>query len=145
MDVDRIDPHHLRRFVEAQAAVYTQARDELAAGRKRSHWMWFVFPQLAGLGRSDTARHYALSSLDDDIRDHIERETRDNVERGMTPEEARRQAILKFGNVTLVKEDTRAIWGWQRVEQLAQDAWYALRILRRRSAYALLAAKVRAG
>ena len=79
-----------------------------------------------------------LDALDDDIRDHIERETRDNLDRGMTPEEARRQAILKFGNVALVTEDTRAIWGWQRVEQLAQDSWYAIRILRRRPVYALL-------
>ena len=79
-----------------------------------------------------------LNSLDDDIRDHIERETRDNLDRGMAPEEARRQAILKFGNVALVKEATRAIWGWQRLEQLAQDCWYAIRILRRRPVYALL-------
>ena len=80
----------------------------------------------------------ALESLGDDIRDHIERETRDNLDRGMAPEEARRQALLKFGNVSLVKEDTRAIWRWQRVEQLVQDAWYAVRILRRRPVYALL-------
>jgi predicted permease len=80
----------------------------------------------------------ALDTLEDDIRDHIERETRDNLDRGMTPEEARRQAILKFGNVALVTEDTRAIWGWQRLEQLAQDSWYAIRILRRRPLYALL-------
>ena len=56
-----------------------------------------------------------LESLEDDIRDHIERETADNLDRGLAPEEARRQAILKFGNVALVKEDTRAIWdgsGW---------------------------------
>ena len=48
-------------------------------------------------------RRRALDTLDDDIRDHIERETRDNVDRGMAPEEARRRAILKFGNVALVK------------------------------------------
>ena len=83
-------------------------------------------------------RRRVLESLDDDIRDHIERETRDNLDRGMAPEEARRQALLKFGNVALVKEDTRAIWGWQRLEQLAQDCWYAIRILRRRPVYALL-------
>jgi putative ABC transport system permease protein len=80
----------------------------------------------------------ALESLEDDIRDHIERETRDNLDRGMAPEEARRQALLKFGNVALVREDTRAVWHWQRVEQLAQDCWYAIRILRRRPVYALL-------
>jgi putative ABC transport system permease protein len=79
-----------------------------------------------------------LDTLEDDIRDHIERETRENLDRGMAPEEARRQALLKFGNVALVKEDTRAIWRWQRVEQLTQDSWYAVRILRRRPVYALL-------
>jgi putative ABC transport system permease protein len=85
-----------------------------------------------------TRRRRVLDSLDDDIRDHIERETRDNLDRGMTPDEARRQALLKFGNVALVKEDTRATWGWQRIEQLAQDGWYAVRILRRRPVYAIL-------
>ena len=52
----------LDRFVAAQAPVYAQALAELRAGRKRSHWMWFVFPQLAGLGRSPTARYYAIAS-----------------------------------------------------------------------------------
>ena len=56
----------------------------------------------------------------------------------MSPEDARRQALLKFGNVALVKEETRAIWRWQRVEQLAQDSWYAVRVLRRRPVYAVL-------
>ena len=51
----------LRRFVDAQAPVYDQARAELAAGRKRTHWMWFVFPQLKGLGRSGMATHYGLA------------------------------------------------------------------------------------
>ena len=85
-----------------------------------------------------TRRRQVLDSLDDDIRDHIERETRDNIERGMAPDEARRKALLTFGNVALVRDDTRAVWGWQRLEQLAQDAWYAVRILRRRPVYALL-------
>lgn len=53
----------LLRFVEAQAPVYHHAVAELAAGRKQSHWMWFVFPQLAVLGRSSTARHYGLAGL----------------------------------------------------------------------------------
>jgi uncharacterized protein (DUF1810 family) len=53
------------RFVDAQDAesTFTHACDELAAGRKKSHWMWFVFPQLAGLGSSDKARRYALASV----------------------------------------------------------------------------------
>jgi uncharacterized protein (DUF1810 family) len=56
------DPHDLRRFVEAQAAVYAQVRAELAAAQKRSHWMWFVFPQLRGLGRSAMAERYGIGS-----------------------------------------------------------------------------------
>jgi uncharacterized protein (DUF1810 family) len=55
----------LQRFVDAQAPVFDAVLAELAAGRKRSHWMWFVFPQLAGLGRSAMARHYALSGLEE--------------------------------------------------------------------------------
>ena len=57
----------LSRFVAAQDAggTYARAVGELRAGRKSSHWMWFVFPQLAGLGRSATAQHYAIGSLDE--------------------------------------------------------------------------------
>jgi len=53
----------LERFVQAQAPVYRQVLAELGAGRKTSHWMWFVFPQLAGLGTSPMARRYAIASL----------------------------------------------------------------------------------
>src|SRR5947207_14533190 len=53
----------LDRFVTAQEGIYQQADDELSAGRKRGHWMWFIFPQLSGLGFSAMARHYALSGL----------------------------------------------------------------------------------
>ena len=53
----------LDRFVRAQEAFYAPALAELRAGRKTSHWMWFVFPQLAGLGRSETARHYGVEGL----------------------------------------------------------------------------------
>ncbi len=58
---------NLERFVDAQDddGIYRQALTELLAGRKRSHWMWFVFPQIAGLGNSPTAKHYAISSLDE--------------------------------------------------------------------------------
>jgi predicted permease len=80
----------------------------------------------------------ALDGLEDDIRDHIARETQDNIDRGMAPEEARRQAMLKFGNVALTIEETRAVWGWAWLEQLVQDARYAIRVLRRRPTYALL-------
>ncbi len=58
---------NLERFVEAQASVYAQARAELAAGRKQSHWMWFIFPQIHGLGSSPTARRFAISGLDEAI------------------------------------------------------------------------------
>ena len=59
------DPHDLERFVTAQNPVWDQVQAELRRGRKSSHWMWFVFPQLAGLGSSPTARAYALSGLDE--------------------------------------------------------------------------------
>ena len=58
-------PHNLQRFVEAQEGVFDQALAELQAGDKQSHWMWFVFPQLAGLGRSPTAQHFALRSAEE--------------------------------------------------------------------------------
>ena len=53
----------LQRFLDAQDGVYEQALAELRAGRKRSHWMWFVFPQIAGLGHSSTAAYYAIADL----------------------------------------------------------------------------------
>ena len=57
------DPFNLQRFVDAQATSYEQAKAELRAGHKRSHWMWYIFPQIDGLGSSETARLYAISSL----------------------------------------------------------------------------------
>ena len=59
------DSDHLQRFVEAQMDIYPAALTELQAGRKRTHWMWFVFPQIAGLGHSAMARHYAIASRDE--------------------------------------------------------------------------------
>ncbi len=59
------DPFDLARFVSAQAGVFDRAVEELRAGAKRSHWMWFVFPQLKALGRSPTAQYYGLASLDE--------------------------------------------------------------------------------
>lgn len=57
------DSHNLGRFTEAQDKVFAAVRAELRAGRKRTHWMWFIFPQLAGLGGSPMARLYALSGI----------------------------------------------------------------------------------
>jgi uncharacterized protein (DUF1810 family) len=59
------DPYDLARFVTAQEESYDDAIDELRRGRKRGHWMWFVFPQVAGLGSSDAAQRFAISSLDE--------------------------------------------------------------------------------
>ena len=59
------DQFNLARFTEAQAPVYDTVVAELRAARKRTHWMWFIFPQLAGLGRSATAQRYAIVSLDE--------------------------------------------------------------------------------
>src|ERR1700737_5665872 len=57
------DPYDLQRFVDAQRGVYAQAEAELRAGRKESHWMWYIFPQIKGLGQSAMAQKYAISSL----------------------------------------------------------------------------------
>ena len=59
------DPHDLQRFVEAQASTYEQALSEVRDSRKRSHWMWFIFPQIDGLGFSPMARRYSIKSLDE--------------------------------------------------------------------------------
>jgi uncharacterized protein (DUF1810 family) len=59
------DPFDLQRFVDAQDRIYDTVVDELTAARKRSHWMWFIFPQLRGLGSSPTAVRFAISSADE--------------------------------------------------------------------------------
>lgn len=61
----RSDPFQLDRFVSAQEPIYAEALREIQAGEKETHWMWFVFPQVAGLGRSSTAQHYAIGSIDE--------------------------------------------------------------------------------
>jgi len=76
-----------------------------------------------------TRRKRMMQELDADIREHIERETQDNLERGMPPEEARYAAMRKFGNVTRVKEDTREVWSFVLLEELWQDIRYGLRVL----------------
>ena len=59
------DPHNLSRFIDAQEPNYRPALAEIAAGQKASHWMWYVFPQYAGLGFSPTSRHYAINGLEE--------------------------------------------------------------------------------
>ena len=59
------DPHDLNRFLNAQEGVYERALAELKDGQKRTHWMWFIFPQVEGLGQSPTARRYAIKSRDE--------------------------------------------------------------------------------
>ena len=59
------DPYNLRRFVDAQTPIYTRVLSELRQGDKRSHWMWFIFPQIKGLGHSHMANKFAISSLDE--------------------------------------------------------------------------------
>jgi hypothetical protein len=75
-------------------------------------------------------RKRMLEQLDQDILDHIDRETQDNMERGMSPEEARYAAVRKFGNVTRVKEETHEVWTSVWLEQLLQDEFTLLKTLK---------------
>jgi predicted permease len=75
-------------------------------------------------------RTHMMDDLDQDIRDHIERETQDNIDRGMPPEEARYAALRKFGNVTQIKEETRSVWSFVWLEQLFNDVRCGVRQLR---------------
>ncbi len=84
-------------------------------------------------------RRRLLETLDLDIADHIERETADNIERGMTPAAARYAALRAFGNVTRLKEETRAVWNWIWLEQVLQDLRYAGRMLRRNPGFSATA------
>ena len=61
------DPYNLDRFLKAQENTYSTALDELRTGRKRSHWIWFIFPQLAGLGQSPTSQFYGITSREEAV------------------------------------------------------------------------------
>src|SRR5271157_649652 len=76
-------------------------------------------------------RKRMMEDLEQDIRDYIERETQDNIGRGMPPEEARYAALRKFGNVTRAKEETWEVWSFVWLEQLWQDLRYGFRMLRK--------------
>ena len=83
-------------------------------------------------------RKRMLEQLDQDIRDHIEMETQENIERGLSPEEARYAALRKFGNVTRVTEETRAVWSSIWIEQLLQDVSYGVRAQRKNPGFAIV-------
>src|SRR5262245_3585271 len=93
-------------------------------------------PRFPWFGR----RRDPLEGLDEEIRDHIEHEVETNLARGMTSDEARRQAHLAFGNVAVVQEDTRAVWSWVWLEQARQDIRVGARILVNSPAVSLTAA-----
>jgi uncharacterized protein (DUF1810 family) len=99
-------PTTLERFVEAQHGVFERALGEIRAGSKRSHWMWFIFPQIAGLGQSPTSRFYAIGSLRE-ARDYLDHpilgpRLRQCVE-ALLAWAGKRDAVSIFGSIDAMK------------------------------------------
>lgn len=86
-----------------------------------------------------TRRKRMLEQLDEDIRDHIERETQDNIDRGMSPQDARHAALRKFGNITRIKEQTYEVWAITWLEQFLQDVHFGVRTLVRNPSITVVA------
>ena len=84
-------------------------------------------------------RKRMIGDLDQDIRNHIEVETRENIERGMSPDEAHFAALRKFGNVTRVKEETWKVWSFPFLEQFVADVCFGVRALRKNPAFTAVA------
>src|SRR5262245_25567934 len=79
------------------------------------------------------------AELDEEIRGHLDQAIRDRIERGETPEDARAQALREFGNVTLVRETTREVWGWSWLEGVEKDLRFGLRMLWKNPGFSLIA------
>ena len=104
--MDASEPYNLQRFVDAQEGVIDTALAEIRAGSKQSHWMWFVFPQLAELGRSHTAKYFGLASIDE-ARAYLDDSTlgsrlRQSVE-ALLPWAGERTAERIFGPIDMMK------------------------------------------
>ena len=100
------DPHNLQRFIDAQDGTFDIALSELRSGAKHSHWMWFIFPQLAGLGHSPTAQFYGIASLEE-ARAYLEHpllgpRLRECID-ALLPWAGRRSAEQIFGSIDAMK------------------------------------------